>query len=159
MIISKNEKDFERIIQMSEVLQFYGYKNMGQEYRRRAIQAYENKMSAYDKGRIYYYLEDYQNAYIALEEAKDIGGAEAYLYLGLSYEATGDFNYASSVYKSFLNKGNVDVRIYNQLGLCELKKEEFSSALEAFQAGIKIDNNELKQTLLFNEIIAYEYLG
>ena len=36
--------------------------------------------------------------YLALDEARDKGGADSYLYLGRAYAATGDYNYASSVY-------------------------------------------------------------
>lgn len=83
---------------------------------------------------------------------------DSYLYLGKAYAATGDYNYASSVYSNYLSKQGPDAEIYNQLGLCELAKKDYQKALEAFQAGKQIEGNSLMQTLSFNEIVAYEYL-
>ena len=94
-----------------------------------------------------------------MEEAREDGNAESYLYLGKSYEATGDYNYASSVYSSYLSRDSQNAQVYNQLGLCEMAKKDYQKALEAFQAGKQIENNEMLQTLSFNEIVAYEYMG
>ncbi|MDL2302529.1 tetratricopeptide repeat protein [Lachnospiraceae bacterium OttesenSCG-928-D06] len=157
--IGLNPKDFDQLIQIFEVLNNHGYKEAGQLYLQTAMQNYEAQMSAYDKGRIYFYLEEYQQACLALEMAREKGGAEAYIYLGKAYEATGDYNYASSVYQSYISAQGAHAQMYNQLGLCELKKGDYQKALEAFQAGIQVEPNDILQTLSFNEIVAYEYLG
>ena len=157
-VVVMDGKNFDRLIQIYEVLHSYGYKEMGQTYLRAAMEAGGEQMSAYDKGRMYYYLEEYQSAYLALETAKDQGGAEASLYLGKSYEATGDYNYAASVYNNYLAKDTSDARIYNQLGLCELARGDYHAALAAFQSGMQIEGNDVMQSLLFNEAVAYEYL-
>lgn len=158
-VISMDSKNYDRLITIYEVLAEHGYKEIGQEYLQNALDNYSQQMSAYDSGRIYYHLGEYQKAYIALEEAKEKGGAESYLYLGKAYEATGDYNYAVSVYNSYLAKDNSNAEIYNQLGLCEMAKGEYQSALEAFQAGMQIEDSGYLQTLAFNEIVAYEHLG
>ena len=49
--------------------------------------------------------------------------------------------------------------MYNQLGLCEMKKKDYAKALEAFQKGKLLTDNEVLQSLSFNEIVAYEYLS
>lgn len=157
-VIAMNGKNFDRLIQIYEVLHSYGYKEMGQVYLRAALDANGEQMSDYDKGRMYYYLEEYQSAYLALETAKDQGGAEAFLYLGKSYEATGDYNYAASVYNNYLTKDASDARIYNQLGLCEMARGDYHAALSAFQTGMQIEDNDVMQSLLFNEAVTYEYL-
>ena len=158
-VVTMDARNYDRIIEIYEALEHWGYREAGQEYLQAALAQGANQMSAYDSGRIYYYLGEYQKAYIALEEAKEKGGAESYLYLGKAYEATGDFNYASSVYNSYISKDTGNPAIYNQLGLCEMAKHEYQKALNAFQAGMQIENNSLMQTLAFNEIVAYEYLG
>ena len=84
--------------------------------------------------------------------------SDSYLYLGRAYAATGDYNYASSVYNNYLSKQGPNAEIYNELGLCEMAKKEYQNALAAFQAGKQIEGNSLMQTLCFNEIVAYEYL-
>lgn len=156
-VISMDPKNYDRLIEFYEVLAEHGYREVGQEYLQNVLDT-AKQLDAYDSGRIYYYLGQYQKASLALEEAKDKGGADSYLYLGRSYEATGDYNYASSVYSNYISKQGPNAEIYNQLGLCEMSKKEYQKALEAFQAGKQIEGNELMQTLAFNEIVAYEYL-
>ena len=158
-VMEMSPKNYDRLIEIYQALEAFGYKDAGQEYLRNALSAGEAEMALYDSGRIYYYLGEYQKAYIALEKAKEKGGAESYLYLGKAYEATGDYNYASSVYSSFISQDSSNAEIYNQLGLCEMQKKDYQKALEAFQTGMKIEGNEMMQTLSFNEIVAYEYLG
>ena len=155
--ISMDPKNYDRLIEIYEALADYGYREVGQEYLQNVLNT-DKKLDAYDSGRIYYYLGDYQKAYLALEEAKGKGGVDSYLYLGKAYAATGDYNYASSVYSNYLSKQGPDAEIYNQLGLCELAKKDYQKALEASQAGKQIEGNSLMQTLSFNEIVAYEYL-
>lgn len=158
-VITLDGQNFDRVIEIFEVLNSYGYKDAGQSYLTDALQTYDTKMSKYDKGRMYFYMGDYQEAYLALEEAKSQKGLEAYLYLGKAYEATGDYNYASSVYNSYLAKHVADGRIYNQLGLCEMQKKQYAKALDAFQKGLETGDKSVLQSLQFNEIVAYEYMG
>lgn len=158
-VIQMSPKNYERLIEIYETLAHFGYREMGQSYLQNALDAGDTQMNHFDRGRIYYYLEEYQKAYLALEEAKEKGGAESYLYLGKAYEATGDYNYASSVYNSYISKDATNAEMYNQLGLCEMAKKEYQKALEAFQTGMKIEGNSMMQTLSFNEIVAYEFLG
>ncbi|MBP3351747.1 MAG: tetratricopeptide repeat protein [Lachnospiraceae bacterium] len=158
-VVAKAPKDFERVLQIYEAMEAAGHKDAGQGYLTDALQNYEDQMTEFIKGRMYYYMGDYQKAYVALELAKKDGGVDAYLYLGMAYESTGDYNYASSVYNSYLAKEGDDARVYNQLGLCEMKKGEYNNALTAFQSGLQMEENTMKQSLLFNEIAAYEYLG
>lgn len=158
-VITMEPENYDRLIQIYEVLEYSGYGEEGQGYLREALVSGDKKMSQYIKGRIYYYLGDYQDAYTALEAAKEEGGAESYLYLGRAYEATGDYNYAANVYYSYLSKNVGNAEMYNQLGLCEIARGDYQKALEAFQAGMQLDNTTMMQTLSFNEIVAYEHLG
>lgn len=158
-VIAMEPANYDRLIEIYEVLENFGYREIGQEYLQAALDSGDKSMDMYITGRIYYYLGEYQKAYLALEEAKDKGGVESYLYLGRAYEATGDYNYAANVYNSYLSKYDGDAEIYNQLGLCELSRGEYQNALDAFQAGMQLENNPVLQSLSFNEIVAYEYLG
>ncbi|MCM1539706.1 MAG: tetratricopeptide repeat protein [Blautia sp.] len=158
-VIAMDPKNYDRLIEIYEVLEDFGYKETGQTYLQTALNSGDKSMDTYITGRIYYYLGEYQKAYLALEEAKDKGGVDSYLYLGRAYEATGDYNYASNVYNSYLSRYDGNAEIYNQLGLCELTKGEYQNALAAFQAGMQLEDNPVLQSLAFNEIVAYEYLG
>ena len=161
-VIKRDPYNYHRLIQIYEVLRENGYKEMGDEYLRTALNEKEKKMSNYEKGRILFYLEDYEKAQVSLEEAKAEKGADAevYLYLGMAYEATGDYNYAiTNVYNAYLSQKDGTAALYNQLGLCYMKQEQYDAALDAFQSAMQIPENDMMQTLKFNEIVAYEYLN
>ena len=157
--VEMSPTDYDRLIEIYEVLTFFGHGEVGKDYLRVALSNGGKQMDKFMTGKIYYYLGEYQNAYIALEEARAEEIPESYLYLGKAYEATGDYNYAVNVYNSYLNKYEGSAEMYNQLGLCEMTRGEYEKALEAFQAGIQLPDNALLQTLSFNEVVAYEYLG
>lgn len=156
--ISMEPDNYDMLIEIYEVLNHAGYKEAGREYLQTALDAGKD-MDKFVSGKIYYYLGEYEKAYLALEEAKSEGGEESYLYLGRSYEATGDYNYAANVYNSYLSIHDGSAELYNQLGLCEMARGDYRKALEAFQAGMQLEDTSILQTLSFNEIVAYEYLG
>lgn len=158
-VISMDSKNYDRLIDIYQVMDHYGYGAAGQEYLNNALSSGESQMNSFDKGRIYYYLGQYQEAALLLEESREKGGAESTLYLGRAYEAIGEYNYATNVYSSYIAKDNQNAEVYNQLGLCNMSKQDYQAALEAFQSGMQIENNGMMQTLAFNEIMAYEYLG
>ena len=111
-----------------------------------------------EKGSICYYLEDYENARTYLEKARDESGYEAVLFLGKTYETLGDNNYAISVYNTYLESGEANPQVLNQLGLCKMQTGDYEGALAAFQSAMKIEDNGMMQILKMNEIIAYERL-
>jgi len=158
-VISKYPKDCDKLIDIVDALKQNGYGEIGKEYLNAMLDNYSSKLSEYDLGRIYFYLEDYAQACRYLESAKGEGSAEACLFLGRAYEATGDYNYAVSVYNNYVAKDTGNASVYNQIGLCRLKQGEYQEALTAFQTAMNIEENGMMQTLAFNEIIAYEYLG
>lgn len=157
--MSGDAKNYDRLIQIYEVLVDNGYKEAGKEYLLQVISDNEKSISDYDLGRIYYYLEDYENAKDCLLRVKITDNYEVSLYLGRTYEALGDYNYASSIYGDYTLNDQSKAEIYNQLGLCRMQMGEYELALMAFQSGMAIEGNEMMQTLKFNEIVAYEYMG
>ncbi len=158
-VLSMEPDNYDRLIDVCQVMEYYGYTEAGREYLQGALDVSDKQITAYDQGRIFYHLGNYQEAAAALEQARENGNAESYLFLGKAYEAMGDYNYAANVYNSYLAQGKPDAEIYNQLGLCELARQDYQKALEAFQAGMQLENNGIMQTLSFNEIVAYEYMG
>ncbi|MCM1264021.1 MAG: tetratricopeptide repeat protein [Butyrivibrio sp.] len=157
--ISLDSQDYDKLIQIYDVLVDNGYKEVGKEYLMQAAAQNESNMTNYDLGRIYYYLEDYENARSYLLQVKISTDYEAALYLGRTYEALGDYNYASSIYNDYVLIDQTKAEIYNQLGLCQMQMGNYDSALSSFQTAMNIENNEMMQSLKFNEIVAYEYLG
>ena len=99
--ISLAAEDYDQLIDIYLVLERNGYKEAGQEYFQTALASDTKTMTDYQRGRIYYYLEDYDNARNYLEKARKSEGVEAVLLLGQTYEELGDLNYA--IYRVFKN--------------------------------------------------------
>lgn len=156
--VALDAADYDCLLDIYKSLEKNGYQEIGETYLQTALAQGGDGVSDFDRGRISYYLKDYETARNCLEKARDIGGAEAILYLGRTYEALGDYNYAASVYAGFLEENTDHAEIYNQLGLCRMRTGDYEAALTAFQAGIQVENNDFLQTLKYNEIAAYEYL-
>ena len=156
--VALDSRDYDQMIRIYMALDEYGYKDVGMDYLQNALTENENSISDYDMGRICYYMGDYENArnYLTrLKPATDYGAA---LYLGRTYEALGDYNYAADIYAQYTANDQSKAEIYNQLGLCRMKMSDYASALEAFQSAMSIEDNGMMQTLKFNEIVAYEYM-
>ncbi len=157
-VITLDPTGYDRLIEIYCVLDANGYGETGKEYLQAAMDSGTRNMTNYEKGRICYYLEDYENARTYLEKAREESGYEAVLFLGKTYETLGDNNYAISVYNTYLESGNQNAQVLNQLGLCRMKVGDYEGALTAFQTAMNIEDNGMLQTLKLNEIIAYEQL-
>lgn len=149
--------DYDRIIDIYKALYQFGYGDVGLEYVETAMKN-QSGMSDYDKGRMLYHVGRYNEAVSALENVDKKNFKDAALYLGMSYEAMGDYNYAASVYNSGI-KYSTNPALYNQLGLCQMKRGAYEEALAAFEEGLKCEDSSLQQSLRFNEAVAYEYLA
>ena len=150
---------YELRIEIAGLLSEKGYKEEGLQYLQKFLADNEKKLSDYDKGRIYYYMGDYEKAKVSLENAKSEESDDIILMLGKSYEQLGDYNYATSVYKNYLDEHPHSAVIFNQLGLCKMKSGEYEEALSAFRSAANVENNGMSQTLEFNQIAAYEHVG
>lgn len=157
--ISLEPDNYDMLIKIYVIFADTGYKDVGQEYLKSAMEKGTKKMSNYEKGQISYYLEDYESARTYLEKAKDEEGYHAILLLGKTYETLGDINYAISVYSSYSNSSDSSPEILNELGMCKMNMGDYEGALSAFKQGLNLPNNTIVQILKFNEIVAYEYLG
>lgn len=156
--VALDSRDYDQMIRIYMALDEYGYKDAGLIYLQNALTENEKSISDYDMGRICYYMGDYENARNHLTNLKTTTDYGAALYLGRTYEALGDYNYASSIYAGYAENDQSKAEIYNQLGLCRMKMGEYESALEAFQAAMNIEDNGMMQSLKFNEIVTYEYM-
>ncbi len=109
-----------------------------------------------DRGRVYYYMNDYDNAREALIQASNEGNTEALLLLGMVYMAQKDISNARSMYQEFVSKEPKAARGYNGLALCDISEGDYDSALANIASGISVAETEEMQSLLFNEIVVYE---
>lgn len=155
--LSPNDPDL--YIDIYECLSASGMKEEGSKYLKDAMEI-STKLTNLQKGKLYYCLGEYEQAKSSLESARNVSTeGSVTLYLGRTYEALGDTNYAASLYRAYLEANPSDVEIFNQLGLCCLDMGDYQGALEAFEAGLSVPDNEYGQTLKYNRIVAYENLG
>ena len=157
--ISLEPENYDMIIKIYSILAENGYKDVAQDYLKNAMENGTKKMSNFEKGQISFYLEDYESAKTYFEKARDENELEAVLFLGKTYEILGDVNYAISVYSSYNSADAPDSKLLNQMGLCKLRTGDYEGALMAFQQALSEADNDMLQTLKFNEVVAYEYLG
>lgn len=154
-----DHENYDLRIAVAGQLSEAGYDTEGKQYLSDFLNNKNTKLSDFDTGRIYFYLQDYENAKVYFEKARDDDNQNTVLFLGKTYEKLGDYNYATSTYQNYLTKHKEAAVIYNQLGLCQLQSGEYDGARDAFQAAKAIENNGMEKILEFNEIVAYEYIG
>ena len=157
--LAKDTGDYDMRIEIAQALMEKGYEEEAKAYLQAALGSNEKKISDFDKGRLSYYMGDYENARNYLETAKSNKSAEKVLLLGQTYEKLGDFNYAASIYSNYLTDNSENVIIMNRLGMCKLQAGDAESALSYFEQALALNNPSMTQILKFNQIVAYEYLG
>lgn len=140
-------------------MQAAGFGDEGKSYLSEFMNEKDKSLSDGEKGTIYYYLEDYQNARTYLDGFVNGNDAAKSLILGQTYEKLGDMNYATVVYQTYLNANTPDAAIYNSLGMCLMSQGKYEEALAAFEAGIDVGGASYLQELKYNRIVANEYLG
>lgn len=151
--------DYDLRIEIAGRLTENGYEDEGRAYLEQFLLEKEKKLSKFDKGRIYFYMEDYENAKIYFEDARDDDDQNTILFLGKTYEMLGDYNYATSTYQNYLTRHPEAAVIYNQLGLSRIKSGDYTGARDAFASAGNLPGSGLEQVLAFNEIVANEYTG
>ena len=109
-----------------------------------------------ERGRIYYYMEDYDQASQELIEAMNRESVEARLLLGMVYLAKHDIPNAKAMYTDYLSINENSGKGYNGLALCALEENDYEGALKNIRKGIPEATTEEMQSLLFNEIVVYE---
>jgi len=142
-----------------EEMEAAGFGEEGKTYIQNMMDAEGSSFSDSQKGVLYYYMGDYDNARIYLDGALNGSDAKLSLILGQTYEQLGDMNYAAVVYQTYLDANTPDASVYNNLGNCLMKQGKYDEALEAFEAGLALGDSASRQSLLFNQVVANEYLG
>ena len=110
-----------------------------------------------ERGKVYYYMQDYDNARTELTTASEQGSTEAALILGMVYMAQGDTANARSFYQQYIDADGEDpAKGYNGLALCDIADGDYDSALQNISQGLGDATSDEMRDLLFNEIVVYE---
>lgn len=151
------DSTYERAIQIYETYLEHEMEADGTRYLEAALVSEPKSAEDYcNRGLVYYYMQDYEQAGKELIEASNQGSTEALVLLGMVYLAQGDVSNARAMYQEFAAKAEKPARGYNGLALCDIADGELDSALANIAEGISSASVEEMQSLLFNEIVVYE---
>lgn len=154
----ESSKDYELYINIYNVYVEHKMSAEGNEYLERALKIKPEKADDYySRGLICYDMKDYKAAKEELTTAINQGSEDAVLLLGKVYIAMEDVGSARAMYQEYLNNKDAQAKAYNGLALCDIYEKNYSSALMNIEEGLKLGDADQEQSLLFNEIIVYEY--
>lgn len=157
--LKASDATYDRYLNVYTCLSQYGYTQEATSYLEEALLLNTGKQENYfAKGKIYYYLGDYENALTNLLSAQSKGNQEALLYIGKIYASQGDSVSAFSTFEQYLEKGLVNGEVYNQMGIIKFNQRDYESALSYFEAGLDCNDLNARKALLYNEAVTYEYL-
>ncbi|HWT27786.1 MAG TPA: tetratricopeptide repeat protein [Mobilitalea sp.] len=114
----------------------------------------------YNLAKIHYFQGRYDAALSELSEGFANGFSEAYYYIGEVYRMKKDYKSAVYYYEKYIEEDkSPSPAVYNQAGACLIKLEDYTKALQYLEKGIEYQQTGSLQSLMKNEIIAYENLG
>lgn len=116
----------------------------------------KNAQDHCDRGRAYYYMNDYENAAKELTQAIEGENTEALVLLGMVYMEQGDISSARNMFRQYVEQTEANAKGYNGLALCDIEDNDHDAALSNINNGLAAADAEELQSLLFNEIVVYE---
>ena len=116
----------------------------------------KNAQDHCDRGRVYYYMDDYDNASEELKQAIDGGNTEAMALLGMVYMEQKDTANARSMFQQYVSQAENGAKGYNGLALCDIADGDYDSALSNISSALTFAEGEELKSLLFNEMTVYE---
>ena len=150
--------DFNSYIEIYESFKDANMEGDGARYLEEALELTPTEASDYYAlGKIYYYLQDYENAKIALNQSIELGDQNASLLLGSVCLETGDISGARNLFQGQVEAGN-QAEGYNGLALCDMTEGNYDAALSEIATGLESANDDQREVLLYNEILVYEYM-
>lgn len=151
------DSSYDRAIQIYEAYSGRGMEADGTHFLEKALEAPAKTVEDYyDRGRVYYYMEDYDNARSELITASQKGYEDSVLLLGMVYLAKNDISNSRALFIQYISGTKQSAKGYNGLALCDMKEGNYNSALVNIQEGLPYASTEELQSLLFNEVVIYE---
>lgn len=158
--VEADMNDYEMYEGIYQNLANHDQKEEGEKYLKQALDLKPKTAADYaERGHIYYFLKDYDNAKKNLDKAIDKNDKNALLYLAEVYNAMGQTENAQGLLENYVKDNSSDSEALNTLGMMQLNDGNYEDALKYFELGLKVKNAENKQELMKNQIAAYEYMG
>ena len=148
---------YELALRIYQVYVDKGMEADGTRYLERALENQPKTTQDYcDRGRVYYYMGDYERAKSELTTSSNNGNQEAILLLGMVYQELGDVSNARSMYNQYLTQVGESAKGYNGLAQCDILEDKYQDALANIAKGLEFASTEEMQDLMHNEIVVYE---
>lgn len=156
--VGKTPQDFDLYLNIYECYKEKKLSAEGDAYLQQAMAIEtDTQEAAYQRARIYFAMESYEEAKKELDELVEAQNGDAMLLMGQVYLAMEDYAHSRSMYQQYMEKEGESARAYNGVVLADLAEGDSQGALEHISAGLKLEDEDGRQELLFNEIVAYEY--
>lgn len=156
--INMDRGNYELILQIAQTLEKYGGKSIGEGYLA-GVSSMENGIDPVLKGKILYFLDDYEGALRQLSDHAGTNEAAA-LIVCRCYIALDDAESARSVIDSFGSKADSSPELLGLLGSILMKQENYSEAIDVYERAVNAAKGTPElQNMLFNRVVAYEKAG
>lgn len=153
-------KDYDLYLNIYESYKEKKLSAEGDGYLQKALEIESTeKEDAYQKARIYYYLENYEQAQAELMPLVNEQNEAALLLMGKIYQAMKDYPHARNMYEQCISVYGETPMAYNGLVLADIGEQNYDSALANVEKGLALDKEKGKQELYYNQITAYEFKG
>ena len=150
-------RDYSLYLQIYSLYEARNLTAVGDEYLQTALKIQpQTTQDSYHIGEIYYYLGRYDDARKALTGCVEEKYLPALSLMGEIYLAQGDYAHAMAMYETIHEENGETPLVYNGLAQCALAADDIDQALKYIGQGLALNEEEGKQQLRFNEIIAYE---
>lgn len=152
------EPSFEKYLTIYDLYVDVSMEADGAAYLEKALDLVPSDAADFcSQGQIYYNLGQIEQAKTSFARAIDLGNTDAVPMMGKLYLENGEIQAARSMYQSYLNEEIRPALAYNGLALCDLADKKYDEALANIHKGLEEADAEVRESLLFNEIAAYEY--
>lgn len=150
-------EDYDLYLNIYECYRERNISGMGGDFLQAALNIQGEEMEHYyNRGRIYYYLEDYEEAQKQLIGPVEAKYAPAMNLIGKVYIELEDYEHAKAVYEQMQIEYGAATDSYNGLALCAMYTGDYQKALDCIAQGLALPVTAGKQELAFTEIIVYE---
>ena len=155
--VALSPEDYDLYLNIFECYSEQNISGLGGEYLQSALNIQGDDMEHYyNRGRIYYYLENYEEAQSELIGPVEEKYEPAMYLIGQVYLKLEDYEHALDMYRQIQDEFGPSTQCYNGLALCAMASEDYSSALSYISEGLALEGTDGEQELYFNEIVVYE---
>ena len=157
--INLDRNNYQMILEIAQTFDKYGGREYGKAYLADVSASREDAIDPVLKGKILFYLEDYEGA-VSLLTPYTESDENASMIVCRSYIALKNYKAALEVINSFGDKVDGSPALLNLLGSVYMRQKEYADAAATYERAVAAaaGTTEL-QDALFNRAVAYEYTG